>query len=1127
MTDYNSPLDIPNQLGQDFVNYGIGGSGGGGGGNVSTITYTLSPSGNQVVLTPTSGSGEPTTQVDISTLPVVIGLTNKTANISVNGISTIVNSPLITPGNIQLAGNTLTTTGSGNTATLTLNGNLVGGTASTWANFPAINNVSIPSPYNLTMNGDNVLSGGQLPNAQINANLLLGAGSSHYPDFIAYPYTFQVGSILTPANNISMRSGAGGTTIGSVQGISLQAGVDINLNATGDINLLSALTTIEGNAVITGTLTTDGNVLTNGSSEVIGNFSAFGTTELAGATTIGGATTITGETNITGDTNINGLTTINGGLVVSGVADLNGGVAIAGGMGVAGVATMNGNILQQTGHIETSNITDYASGGLNITPSGNLALTNLSSINGFPYTSGSNQPWYKVPALTDVNMNNSSIYGIARLSGYVDGNFLIDAYSSAGSTCGITLDANSGGRILMAGGAVEIDNVLNVNGDLFVGSIGTGNTITADKGNFSALSSISSINGLPYATGNVAEWSLYPADHPVVLNSEPINGVSALNVAVGQNFSINNAFTATYIQGNSLIELYTGAGGAIDLIPGVGGNVAIQNNCPLSVYAITGVSSINGAVYPPADTGFWYDIPAQANPNLNYYSLQNVGSVLGQVGGTLGINNSIAGSVAIGSALTSSITTTGSNVVNTAFYNITNLAQTGGISHNCPGINFIRGSAGVVLSSDIATTITSPLYVDNINSSTAQKLIIGDTTKQIQIGDGLNATTSTIIGAEALILYGVSTSIGGTSLRLVGPNTSINGDFITLNGTSNVINGNTAITNDLNMSANSIYNITNLLGSSNTMSIQNLGTSSRILMNTTNDISITTTGNVNEAITLQSPNVSFVANTVQTSTTQVYQVASEIQTIKAPELLLQASTLLTLQSPNIQLSSIVSIPTLNGVNTFNNIPNVAYNTMGSPMWITTYNGSANTYTNDQTITNSQSYLTLATIAGGTSYLTYANNKASALTSSIVLTNPFGDATYLNGFKVPYSGAWRLSMNLGNTYLSYSVHSIDSGRNNVLLLTNMDTQRVIGSIADSPTWYVQTNPTVGFHTINPNSGNTISQIYVLTAGVNYGWYFCNQSTWGSVDYTRLDYANTTGTERSLSFPQPYFTFEYCG
>ena len=64
MTDYNSPLDIPNQLGQDFVNSGIGGSGGGGL-PYSTLTYALSPSGNQVVLTPNEGGGITQVQLEV------------------------------------------------------------------------------------------------------------------------------------------------------------------------------------------------------------------------------------------------------------------------------------------------------------------------------------------------------------------------------------------------------------------------------------------------------------------------------------------------------------------------------------------------------------------------------------------------------------------------------------------------------------------------------------------------------------------------------------------------------------------------------------------------------------------------------------------------------------------------------------------------------------------------------------------------------------------------------------------------------------------------------------------------------------------------------------------------------
>ena len=56
----------PNSLGEAFSASGINGGGGGGGGS---NVYTLSPSGDQVVLTPTpSGT---ITQVDVSNLPAV------------------------------------------------------------------------------------------------------------------------------------------------------------------------------------------------------------------------------------------------------------------------------------------------------------------------------------------------------------------------------------------------------------------------------------------------------------------------------------------------------------------------------------------------------------------------------------------------------------------------------------------------------------------------------------------------------------------------------------------------------------------------------------------------------------------------------------------------------------------------------------------------------------------------------------------------------------------------------------------------------------------------------------------------------------------------------------------------
>jgi hypothetical protein len=618
MTDFIA-FPPPNALGEAFSESGITG---GGGGAVST--YTLSASVNEVVLTPNGGGT--VTQVNVANLPAVLALTTKTQNISYANLSTIITNNVAVPGNLILDDNVLTTTGTGGSASLSINGNAIGGSASTWANFPAISSVSIPSPYNLTINGGNVLSGGVLPTVQMNADLRLGTGSSHFPDFIAYPVTFQVGSILTPANTISMRSGVGGTTIGSVQGVSIQAGIDVNITALGvntitgaNTNIVGALITNTGNVVVTGTLTANGVTTLVGTTSVGGNFN------VAGVATFNGATIMNGDLNVNAITTLTGATFINGACAVTGAMTATGGVAVSGGLGVTGVTTFNGSITQSVGGIATSNITDYANTGLTINPTGNMSLVNLSSINGLPYVAGTNTPWYTVLPQNDVNFNNSSIFGVARLSGNPDSAFTIDSYlTTSPSTCGITLDARSNGSIVMDGGDVSIIKNLNISGNTSI------NGNLALKG--STITGVSTINGAPYG-GSASAWATFPATSNVNLAGSNINNVKIINAEPTQNFSLVNALTATNIQGGSQLNLNASANGAnVVVSAGITGSVIVQS--PMSVSTITNVSSINGSVYPPPATAPWYTVPAGGNVDMVNFNFSNVGNITSPAGDT-------------------------------------------------------------------------------------------------------------------------------------------------------------------------------------------------------------------------------------------------------------------------------------------------------------------------------------------------------------------------------------------------------------------------------------------------------------------------------------------------------------
>ena len=634
MTDY-LPFPPPNALGEAFSESGIGGGGGGGGSNV----YTLSASVDEIVLTPTPAGA--TSSVDVATLPSVGSVVAKTARISsadnintymTGGIRFDAVSPSIRPeiegllnvktDNVIINTNVITTSGTGGTASLRLNGNIIAETPATWANYEAISNVVIPNSSGvqptLQINPNNYNAGLPFytyPTSVINQNLQVGQPSiipNNAPNISFYPTDFIVGddTLLgtAPARSINLYSGAGGTSIRALQGIALRAGVDINLTATADINLLAAATTIEGAVNIVGATNTTGNVSIEGGFEV------------AGVVALGGATTITGETNITG------LTTITGGLAVSGVADLNGGCAVVGGLGVAGITSLTGNLTQTGGDITTTgNVKTLAitsDGTLNIAPLGNMALVNLSSINGQPYVPATNTPWYNVPAQANVNMGTNILSNVSGLEAPTSGGSSnISLLSPSGQ---ISISAPAGVNISGSAGVnINSDVGINVNGLLNANRIAVvGSTIVG----------ISTINGLPYG-GSASSWADFPATNNVNIAGSNINNVRNINVQPGQNFSLANSLTATNIQGGSQLNLTGVANGAnVSLTAGTGANVVVNSPLVITASSIVGVSSINGAVYPPTGGSAWYNVPAGGNVNMVNYNLSNIGNLFSPAG---------------------------------------------------------------------------------------------------------------------------------------------------------------------------------------------------------------------------------------------------------------------------------------------------------------------------------------------------------------------------------------------------------------------------------------------------------------------------------------------------------------
>lgn len=279
------------------------------------------------------------------------------------------------------------------TNNLLYNGQIVqtgSGNVANWAQFPANANVVIPKDYFLSINAENALT--VYKNSQLNTNIYHGvAGNVSAPDFISYPTTFQVGSTLAPAREISLNAGVLGLGLNSLAELNITAGnlltplvpgtllmatnesglISINagagglgLNCATSINMDSLVDII----VASPTVTVNAPVLLSLGSEEIVSVTSPIVNFLGGVTNFsGGAVTVTAG----------GLAVTAGGVTVSG-----GGVVVsAGGMVVQGGLTQ-----LNAGASVSGTLTAGTIAGVNtLAGAGDgAALTNIATINGFP-----------------------------------------------------------------------------------------------------------------------------------------------------------------------------------------------------------------------------------------------------------------------------------------------------------------------------------------------------------------------------------------------------------------------------------------------------------------------------------------------------------------------------------------------------------------------------------------------------------------------------------------------------------------------------------------------------------------------------------------------------------------------
>jgi hypothetical protein len=296
-----------------------------------------------------------------------------------------------------------------------------GGGGEDWATYPANSNVQIPAPYGLNVGSNAPIA--TFPTITLCGNTTIGRASAiplNAPNVEIYPYNFNVGSDLYPALSIELQSGLGGTTLESLEGISLDAIVDVNINAGGavaldagvDINLLAvgeiSMESANMNVIVGGVETTAGTIVDTATTSIVEtapliSMNGADFNVLSGATSIESATTAitSGAVVITGTATANIVsplttmtgavlslqslaTTITGNTLVVNPTDIN--LSPTGVINV-GVSGLNGSSTNLQGRFLTINspnqiAVNSGNAGMAITNNAPLQVGNITDWNG-------------------------------------------------------------------------------------------------------------------------------------------------------------------------------------------------------------------------------------------------------------------------------------------------------------------------------------------------------------------------------------------------------------------------------------------------------------------------------------------------------------------------------------------------------------------------------------------------------------------------------------------------------------------------------------------------------------------------------------------------------------------------
>ncbi len=539
-------------------------------------TQVLTQSGNVIQMAP--GSTTPSS-VNIQSMPVIVSLLNKTTD-------------------IEYAGNTTTITGN-----LEVDEDIIATGDVTGQDIMATNNISA---ITANLQGIRINPHNTAPftnNIVLNQNIQVGVSDNgtynalDAPDIELYPKNFSIGGLVPPypARTIEL------------------VGIEIPITATVNMNIAAPLLTIE--AVDTNFI---GIVSVEGDVNVVGILGVEGDANVAGLLTVEGEANVTGAMTVEGAGNITGGLAVEGGANIAGVVGLEGATTVTGPFTVVGLtstagfgtlippAPINSFTVVSAGPasitasaLNVAAIESIFTGGLrqtgvgSINFGGQLNVTDISgvaTINGAAYPPSNASTWSQYAATSTVTIPSQYTLLTNTLQGNGNAGTSTINVNSPLNMGNLTLTTTSKISSLNAAGFQIEANNLSITGYNNAPALVTFNN--------AALTGVNTINGVAYPppAQTPSGWALYPA-------------IQTVTIPNPYGLNTNRIGTAT-------------PSGSLNIT----GNPVNFVNSP-----ITGVTTINGAAYPPPGTNVstWSTYKATQTVDMSGNALINVSTING------------------------------------------------------------------------------------------------------------------------------------------------------------------------------------------------------------------------------------------------------------------------------------------------------------------------------------------------------------------------------------------------------------------------------------------------------------------------------------------------------------------